>query len=69
MTVNELLKLISEIMGSDVKEVRLPERPGDIKISSADISLLTEALGKTEFTEIMCALSDTADWYKDNYKK
>jgi|GEM_PF-4893837 len=48
MTVNELLKLISEIMGSDVKEVRLPERPGDIKISSADISLPYRSPGKKQ---------------------
>ncbi len=69
MTVNELLKLISEIMGSDVKEERLPERPGDIKISSADISLLTEALGRREFTDIRCAISKTAEWYRDHSKK
>ena len=69
MTVNELLKLISEIMDSEVIEERLPERPGDIKISNADISLLTEALGRTEFTDIRCALSKTAEWYRDHSKK
>lgn len=69
MSVNELLKLVSEIMDSDSNEERLPERSGDIKKSSADITLLNEAVGITDFTDIRSALSKTADWYRSHYKK
>ncbi|MDD4159957.1 MAG: SDR family NAD(P)-dependent oxidoreductase [Synergistaceae bacterium] len=69
ISVNELLKLISEIMDSEIEEKRLPERPGDIKISNADISLLNEANGHHDFTEIRSALSKTAEWYRENYEK
>lgn len=69
MSVNELLKLVSEIMDSDANEERLPERSGDIKNSSADITLLNEAVGRHEFTDIKSALSKTADWYRYHYKK
>ncbi len=68
ISVNELLKLISEIMDSDQKEERLPERPGDIKISKADISLLTEAIGRPLFTDLGYALSKTAEWYRERYR-
>lgn len=68
MSVNELLILISGIMGSFVTEERLPERAGDIKMSSADITLLTEAIGRPAFTDIGPALSVTAQWYRDNYR-
>ena len=66
MSVNELLKMISEIMASDVKEERKPERPGDIKNSIADITLLKKELGDINFTDIRTALKKTADWYKNN---
>ena len=67
MSVNELLKMISEIMASDVKEERKPERAGDIKNSIADITLLKEEIGDIDFTDIRLALKKTADWYKNNY--
>ena len=67
ISVNELLKMISEIMTSDVKEERKPERPGDIKNSIADISLLREEIDDIDFTDIRSALKKTADWYKNNY--
>lgn len=67
MSVNELLKMISEIMCSDVKEERKPERPGDIKNSIADITLLKEEIDDINFTDIQSALKKTADWYKNNY--
>ena len=67
MSVNELLKMISEIMSSDVKEERKPERPGDIKNSIADITLLKGEIGDIAFTDIRSALKKTADWYKNNY--
>lgn len=69
MSVNELLKIISEIMDSDIKEERRPERPGDIKKSSADITLLIKAVGIPDFTGIKSALVETADWYRYHYKK
>ncbi|HQA55408.1 MAG TPA: SDR family NAD(P)-dependent oxidoreductase [Synergistaceae bacterium] len=68
MSVNELLKLISAIMGSSAAEERLPERAGDIKMSCADMTLLTEAIGRPVFTDIGTALSATAKWYRDNCK-
>lgn len=67
ISVNELLKLISEIMGSGIKEKRLTERPGDIKISSADISLLKKAIGDYNFTDIKSALAETIEWYRKSY--
>ena len=67
MSVNELLKMISEIMASDVKEERKPERAGDIKTSIADITLLKDEIGDIDFTDIRLKLKKTADWYKNNY--
>ena len=69
LSVNELLALISNKMNVMPNEERKPERAGDIKFSSADISELKKALCGAEFRHIEDGLDDTVKWYLDTSSK
>ena len=40
-----MVALINRLLGTDIKPVHEPERPGDVKHSLADISAATRLLG------------------------
>jgi nucleoside-diphosphate-sugar epimerase len=44
ITVNQLVRQIADLMGKETQPQYLPERPGDVKHSKADISLAVEKL-------------------------
>jgi UDP-N-acetylglucosamine/UDP-N-acetyl-alpha-D-glucosaminouronate 4-epimerase len=46
-SVNDLAELIGRLLGKDVSRVHGPERPGDVRLSCADISAAAEAIGYT----------------------
>ena len=64
-SVNDLVKIINEILGKDIKSVYEDPRPGDPKYCKADISEAGKALGykpKYSFEE---GLKVTIDWFRN----
>ena len=65
-TLNEILDLLKELLGSDVEATYEDERAGDVKHSLADVSLAREAIGyepKVFFEE---GLRKAINWYREN---
>ena len=66
VTVNTVVKTITELLEKDIKPVYVPPRPGDIKHSLADVSLAKEVIGyepKISFAE---GIRMAIDWYREN---
>ena len=65
-SLNEILDLLKELLGTDVEAIYQGERAGDVKHSLADVSLAREAIGyepKVFFEE---GLRNAIDWYREN---
>ena len=65
-SLNEILDLLKELLGSSVEAIYQDERAGDVKHSLADVSLAREAIGyepKIFFEE---GLRNAIDWYREN---
>jgi UDP-glucose 4-epimerase len=60
ISLNDLVKTLNEIFGSQLKPLYEPERAGDIKHSRADIRLSRELLGEYNVTEFRDGLIQTA---------
>jgi UDP-glucose 4-epimerase len=66
VTINEIIGMINNIAGKNVKPVYAPPRPGDVKHSLADISLAKEVIGFQPVVPFKEGLKLAADWYRDN---
>lgn len=64
LSVNELYEIIRKTLESDVKPEYLPERPGDIKHSLADVSNLEKINFKAESDNFENQLIVTINWFK-----
>jgi len=65
-TLNEILALLKELMGSDIQPEYAEPRPGDVRHSLADVSLAKKVIGyepKVFFEE---GLRKAIDWYTAN---
>ena len=60
-TVNEVVRLLSEIAGEPIRVARKPERPGDVGHSRADVSRAKERLGFTARTSVREGLKKTLE--------
>ncbi|MEP1094980.1 MAG: SDR family oxidoreductase [Cyclobacteriaceae bacterium] len=67
-TLNELVSLINEIEGLNLKPVYRDEREGDVMHSLADISKAEEHLNYKPKYSIKQGLKLTIDWYKNHYQ-
>ena len=65
VTVNELAAAMNEVFGTEFEPEYVPERPGDIDHSYADISRAREALGYTVDVPFREGLERTADWFRE----
>jgi len=61
ITVNEVVRILSEIVDRPIRAAREPERPGDIRHSRADVSKAKEKLGFTAKTSVREGLKKTLD--------
>ena len=68
-SVNELAKLLIELMGVDVEPVYSDPRPGDIRYSCADISRAKEVLGFEPKVSLKEGLLRTIEWFKESSNK
>lgn len=66
ISINKIIELINMIVGSDIKPIYAPPRPGDVKHSLADISLAKEVLGYEPIVGFEEGLERAIDWYRAN---
>lgn len=64
ISVNAIIKMINERLGKNIKPNYVPERPGDIRDSWADISLAKERIGFAPIVDIAEGLNRTIEWYQ-----
>ena len=67
ITVNEIIAMINEIVGKNVKPNYVPERPGDVKHSLADITAARELIGFEPVMLFREGLERAIVWYRDNW--
>ena len=64
--MTDLYNRISELLGSNVKPIYGPDRPGDIKHSNADISKAKRLLGYDPDYSFYDGIKLCVEWYKEN---
>lgn len=64
-TLNELIELLQNLIGSPVDPDYGPERAGDVKHSLADITRAREALGYEPEVDFREGLRRTVQWYRE----
>jgi nucleoside-diphosphate-sugar epimerase len=63
-SVNEVLRLVSEHVGTWIDPRRTPKRQGDVRRSEADITRAAELLGWTPATPWEAGVEATVDWFR-----
>ena len=66
MTINSLVNIIRELMGSDIEPIYGQERKGDVRHSQADISKARETLDYRPSVDLEAGLEKTIRWLKAN---
>ena len=66
VTVNEIIDMINEIVGKNVKPIYAAPRPGDVKHSLADISLAKKLIAFKPKVSFRDGLQKAIEWYRDN---
>jgi nucleoside-diphosphate-sugar epimerase len=65
-TLNQILSLLGELLGTKVKAVYQAERAGDVKHSLADVSLAKRLIGYEPAVFFEEGLRQAIDWYRTN---
>jgi len=68
ISLNELVNLINQELGTNIKPVYQDERAGDIKHSKADISKAKKILNYEAKFDFLSGLKETIQWYKKQIK-
>jgi len=66
VTVNEIIDIINDLVGKNIKPVYDPPRPGDVKHSLADVTLAKKTIGFEPTVPFKQGLQLAIDWYRDN---
>ena len=66
VTVNEIIKMINDIVGKSIKPIYSPARKGDVKHSLADISLAKKLIGFKPVVPFKEGLKKAIEWYRVN---
>lgn len=69
ITINQLYEIVKKTLNSDINVKYLPERPGDIKHSQADISNLEKINLTIDTTNFEEQLVETIKWFESELKK
>lgn len=64
LTVNRLYDIVKNTLGSNLEPEYLPERPGDIKHSLADVSNMEKINLKIDSSDFESQLIETINWFK-----
>lgn len=62
--INDLVRLLLELLDADVPVVHEAARPGDVRRHCASITKATELIGFTPVTDLRSGLAETVDWYR-----
>jgi len=65
ISLNELVDKLNGILGTQIKAEYTDPRPGDVKHSFADISLIHETLGYSPKVDFESGLRRTVEWMKE----
>lgn len=63
-SLNDLVDVLQEVTGSNIRARYEPARPGDILHSRADIGKARERMGYEPQTSFLEGISRTVDWYR-----
>jgi len=66
ITINEIIDLINDYLGKEVKPKYVPQRKGDVKHSIADIAMAKKVIGFEPVIDFHAGLKKAIDWYRDN---
>ena len=66
VTVNEIIDMINNLLGKNVKPKYTAPRPGDVKHSLADITAAEKLIGFEPAVSFHDGLQKAIDWYRDN---
>ena len=66
ITVNEIIRLINQLVGKSIAPRYVPSRAGDVKHSLADIQLAGKLIGFRPVVDFRKGLEIAIDWYKEN---
>ncbi len=66
VTVNQVIEMINNAVGKNVKPIYEASRPGDVKHSLAEISLAEEVVGYKPVVQFEQGLKLAIDWYREN---
>ncbi|UCF00388.1 MAG: SDR family oxidoreductase [Planctomycetota bacterium] len=66
VTVNEIIEVINDLLGKNIKPVYTDPRPGDVKHSLADISLARKIIGYKPIVHFKDGLQKAINWYRQN---
>jgi len=66
VTVNEIIDMINNLLGKNVKPKYVAPRPGDVKHSLADITLAEKLIGYKSKVPFKQGLQLAIEWYRDN---
>jgi len=64
VSVREAAEALQRLLGTSITPVTMPERPGDIRHSHADITKARAVLGYEPETSFEEGLAETVEWYK-----
>lgn len=65
--LNYFIKLVERLVGKSAKIKQMPEQPGDVKITYADITKAKKLLGWEPKTKIEEGMEKFTKWYLKNY--
>ena len=66
ITINAVIEHINRCVGKSVKPLYVPDRPGDVKHSMADISLAEKVIGYKPVVQFAEGLEKAIKWYRQN---
>ncbi|MBM4425335.1 MAG: SDR family oxidoreductase [Chloroflexi bacterium] len=65
-SLNQLVDMLNELIGANIRANHAPPRTGDIKHSTADVRKIREVLGYTPAVSLMDGLRQTIEWYRNS---
>lgn len=64
VTLNRLLEIVEQACGKEAKRIYLPDQPGDVPTTYADITLAARELNYYPQTDLETGIARFVDWYK-----
>ncbi|MEK7786817.1 MAG: LPS biosynthesis protein WbpP, partial [Chloroflexota bacterium] len=63
-SLNQLVDMLNELIGTNIRPSHAPPRTGDIKHSTADVTKIRDTLGFTPKINLIEGLRETVEWYR-----